>query len=113
MDREETKYQIQSPYELTNAIIATDERYIDYFVLPSTIPAQSSDKFLQIVYGNKNSIFQPANSIGHCISVDDEMSKGFADFASHRIPGLRLTCKKTKLPIGQVLPFWASTGRRY
>ena len=27
--REEPKYQIRSPYELTNAIITTDERYND------------------------------------------------------------------------------------
>ena len=31
LDREEPKYQIQSPYELTNAIIAADERYNDCF----------------------------------------------------------------------------------
>ena len=34
------KYQIRSPYELTNVIIATDERYNDCFLLHSTIPAQ-------------------------------------------------------------------------
>ena len=54
LDREEPKYQIRSPYDLTNAIIATDERYKDYFPLHSTIPAQSGYEFLQIVYGNEN-----------------------------------------------------------
>ena len=112
-DREEPKYQIRSPYELTNAIIITDERYNDCFLLHSTIPAQSSDEFLQIVYGNENSIIQQSNSIGHCISADAKMSKGFADFLSHKIPGLRPTCKKAKLLTGQVFPSWDSTGRRY
>ena len=112
LDREEPKYQIRSPYDITNAIIATDERYNDCFLLHSTIPAQSGDEFLQIVYGNENSIIQP-NSIGHCISADAKMSKGFADFLSHKIPGLRSTCKKAKLLIGQVFPFWDSTSRRY
>ena len=65
LDREEPKYQIRSPYELTNAIIATDERYNDCFLSHSTIPAQSGDEFLQIVYGNENSIIQKPNSIGH------------------------------------------------
>ena len=113
LDREEPKYQIRSPYELTNAIIATDERYKDCFLLHSTIPAQSGDEFLQIVYGNENSIIQQPNSIAHCISADAKMTKGFADFLSHKIPGLRSTCKKVKLLIGQVFPFWASTGRHY
>ena len=41
------------------------------------------------------------------------MSKGFADFLSHRIPGLRSTCQKARLFMGQVYPFWDSTGKRY
>ena len=113
LDREEPKYQIRSPHELTNAIITTDERYKDCFFLQSTIPAQSGDEFLQIVYVNENSIIQQPNSIGHCISADAKMSKGFADFLSHKIPGLRPTCKKARLLIGQVFPFWDSTCRRY
>ena len=79
----------------------------------STIPAQTSDAFLQIVYGNENFIIQQPNSIGHCISVDAKMSKVFADFFSHKIPGLRPTCKKAKLLMRQVFPFWDSTGRHY
>ena len=79
----------------------------------STIPAQSGKEFLQIVYGSEDSIIQKPNSIGHCISADAKMSKGFADFLSHKIPGLHTTCKKAKLLIGQVLPFWDSTSRRY
>ena len=113
LGRDEPKYQIRSPYELTNAIIATDERYKDCFLLHSTIPAQSGDEFLQIVYGNENSINQQPNSIGHWISADAKMSKEFADFVSHRNPGLRPTFKKAKLLMGQVFPFWDSTGRRY
>ena len=46
VDSDESKYQIRSPYELANTIIATDERYNDCFLLHSTVPAQSSDDFL-------------------------------------------------------------------
>ena len=113
VDRDEPKYQIRSPYELTNAIISTDARYNDCFLLHSTVPAQNSDDFLQIIYGTEDSILQQPNSIGHCISADARMSKGFADFLSHRIPGLRSTCRKAKLFMGQVFPFWDSTGKRY
>ena len=41
------------------------------------------------------------------------MSRGFADFLSHRITGLRSTCRKARLFMGQVYPFWDSTGKRY
>ena len=97
LDREEPKNQIRSPYELTKAIIATDERSTDCFFLHFTIPAQSGAEFLHIVYGNENSFIQEPNSIGHCISADAKMSEGFADFRSHKIPGLRLTCKNKTL----------------
>ena len=80
VDRDEPKYQIRSPYELTNAIISTDERYNDCFFLHSTVPAQNSDDFLQIIYGTEDSILQQPNSIGHCISEDARLGKGFADF---------------------------------
>ena len=41
------------------------------------------------------------------------MTKGFADFLFHRIPALRSTCRKAKFFLGQVYPFWDSTGKRY
>ena len=41
------------------------------------------------------------------------MSRGFADFLSHRNPGLRSRCRKARLFMGQVYPFWDSTGKRY
>ena len=41
------------------------------------------------------------------------MSEGFADFLSHKISGLRSTCRKAKLFEGQVYPFWDSTGKCY
>ena len=112
VDRGEPKYQIRSPNELTNAIIFIVERCNDCFLLHSTVPAHSSDDFLQIIYSTEVSILQQLNSIGHCISADARMSKGFADFLSHRIPGLRSTCRKAKLFMGQVFPFWDSTGER-
>ena len=105
VDRDEPRYKIRSPYELTNAIISTDERYNDCFLLPSTAPAQNSDDFLQIIYGTEDSIVQQPNSIGHCISADARMGKGFADLLSQRIPGLRSTCRKAKLFMGQVFSF--------
>ena len=113
VDRDEPKYQIRSPYNLTNATIATDERYNDCFLLHSTVPAQSSDEFLQIIYGTEDSILQQPNSIGHCISANARMSKGFAYFLSHRISGLKSTCRKAKLFMGQVYFFWDSIGKHY
>ena len=53
VDPDEPKYQIRSPYKLTNAITSTDERCNDCFLLHSTVPAQSSDDFLKIIYGLK------------------------------------------------------------
>ena len=82
-------------------------------MLHSTVPAQSSDGFLQIIYGTEDSILQQPNSVGHCISADARMSQGFADFLSIRIPGLKSTCRKAKLFMGQVFPFSDSTGKRY
>ena len=113
VDRNEPKYQIRNPYELTNGIISTDERYNDCFLLHSTVPAQSSDEFLQTIYGTEDSILQQPNSIEHCISADARRSKGFADFLSYRIPGFRSTCGKARLFMGQVYPFWDSTRKRY
>ena len=58
VDRVEAIYQIRSPYELTNAIISTDERYNDCFLSHSTVPAQNSNEYLQIIYGTEDSILQ-------------------------------------------------------
>ena len=96
-DNDEPKYQIRDCYELTNAILSTNEQYNDCFVLHSTIPSQSHDEFLQIVYATENSILEQPNSIGHCISGDAQMSKGFAQFLSERIPRLRRTCRGANL----------------
>ena len=111
--RDEPKYQTRSPYELTNAIISTDERYNECFLLHSTVPAQSSGEFPQIIHGSEDSILQQPNSTVYCISADARMSEGFADFLSHRISGLRSTCRKARLFMGQVYPFWDSTAKRY
>ena len=69
VDSNEPKYQIRSPNELTNAIIAKDELYSDCFLPHSTVPAQSIDEIPQIIYGTEDSILQQPNSIGHCISA--------------------------------------------
>ena len=113
VDQDEPKYQIRSPYELANTIISTDDRYNDSFLLHSTVPALSSDEFFKIIYETDDSIFPQPNSIGHCISADARISKGFADFLSHRNSGLRSTCRKAKLFMGQIFPLWDSTGKRY
>ena len=55
---DEPKYQIRNPYELTNAIFSTNEQYNNCFLLHSAFPSQSHDEFLQIVYGNANSILK-------------------------------------------------------
>ena len=55
---EPPKYQIRDPYELTNAILMTNEQHNDCFLLHSTISSQSQDEFLQTVYDNKNWILQ-------------------------------------------------------
>ena len=112
-DKEERKYQIRKPYELTNAIIQTDDKYDDCFLLHSTIPAQSPDDCLQVIHGTEDSILQQPHSIGHCISADAKMSKGFADLLSQRISGLRDACRRTKLFTGQIFLFWDQTGKRY
>ena len=87
-DNDEPKYQKREPYELTNAKFSTNEQYNDCFLLHSTIPSQSHDNFLHIVYGNEISILEQPNSNGHCISADAQMSKGFAQFLSERVPRL-------------------------
>ena len=68
-NRDEPKHQIRDPYEQTNAIFSTNERYNDCFLLHSTNPSQLPNEFLQVVYGNENSILEQPNSIGHCISA--------------------------------------------
>ena len=112
-DKEERKYQIRNYYELTNAIIQTDDKYNDCFILHSTIPAQSRDDCLQIIHGTEDSMLQQSHSIGHCISAEAEMSKGFANFLSQQIHGLRGACRRAKLFTGQIFPFWDQTGNRY
>ena len=82
-------------------------------LLHSKVPAQSSDEFLQINHGTDDSILQQPNSISLCISADDRMGKSFADLISHRTSGLRSKCRKARLLMGQVSPFWDSTGNRY
>ena len=66
----EPKYQIQSPYEFTSAIISSDERYNDCFLLQSTARDQLTDDFQQIIHGHKDSFLQQSNSIRQCISAD-------------------------------------------
>ena len=112
-DKDEPKYQIRRPYELTNAILSTNEQYSDCFLLYSTTPSQLPDEFLQIVSDNENSILEQPNSIGHCITADAQVSKRFAQFLSERLPRLRRTCRRANLLKDQVFPFWDSSSRRY
>ena len=68
---------------------------------------------MQIVYDNENSILEQPNSIGHCISADAQMSKGFAKFLSERVPRLMRTCRQANFLKDQVFPFWDYSSRRY
>ena len=97
---------------MTNAIIATDDKYNDCFLLHSTIPAQPPDDCLQIIHGTEDSILQQPHSIGHCISADAKMSKGFAELLPRQVPGIRDTCRRTNLLTGQTFPFWDQTSNR-
>ena len=112
-NRDEPQNRVRDPYELKNAMLSTSEQYNDCFLLPSTIPSQLPDEFLQIVYGNENSILEQPNSIGHCISADAQMRKGFAQFLLERIPRLSRTCTRANLLRDQVFPFCDSSSRRY
>ena len=112
IDKEEPKYQIRNPYEKANAIITTDDKYNDCFFLHSTIPAQSPDGCLQIIYGTEDSKLQQPHSIEHCISADAKMNKRFAELLSQQIPGLRDTCRRTKFLSGQTFSFWDRVGYR-
>ena len=97
---------------MTNAIITTDDKYNECFLLHSTTPAHSPDDCLQIFHGTENSILQQPHSIGHCNSSDAEMSKGFADPLSKQVSGLRDACRRTKCLNRQIFPFWDQTGNR-
>ena len=68
---------------------------------------------MQIVFGNENSILEQPNSIGHCLSADTHLSKGFAQFSSKRVPRLRRTCRQANLLKDQIFPFGDSSSRRY
>ena len=111
-DNDEPKYQIQDPYELTNAILSTNEQYNDCFLIHLTIPSQSHDEFLQIGYGKEIPILEQPNSIRHCIAADAQLSKGFLQFLSEGVPRLRRTCRQAKFLKDQVFPFWDSSARR-
>ena len=112
-DKDEPNYQVRDPYELRNAILPIIEQYNDCFLLHSTISSQLPDEFLQIVYGNRNSILEQPNSIGHCISADAQMSKGFAQFLSERVPRPRRICRRANLLKDQIFPFWDSLSKQY
>ena len=96
---------MRDPYELTNAILSTNEQCNDCFLLHSTIPSQSDDEFLQIVNGNENSILEQPSSIEHCISADAQMRKEFARFLSERVLRTWRTCRGANLLEDQVFPF--------
>ena len=112
-DKEEPKYQIKNPYELTNAIMTTDDKYNDSFHVNSTIPAQSPDDCLQIIHGTEDSILQQPHSNGHCISADAKISKVLAKLLSQQTLGIRDACRRTKLLSRQTFPFWDRVGSRY
>ena len=103
-DKEERKYQVRNPYELTNAIITAGDKYKDCFLLNSTTSAQSSDDCLRFINGTGGSELKKPPSIAQCISGNAKTSKGFVDLLSQRSPGLRNACRRTQLSRGHVLP---------
>ena len=104
-DTDEPKYQIRDPYEQTNAILLTNEQNNYSFLLHVTILSQSPDELLQRNYGNENSIVGQPTLIGHCISADAQMSKGFAQFLPGRIPRIRKVCRRANLMKDQLFPY--------
>ena len=68
---------------------------------------------MQIVYRNEKSILEQLNSIGPCISADAQMSEGFEQFLSERVPRLRRTCSQANFLKDQVFPFCDSSSRRH
>ena len=96
VDRDEPKYQIRNPYELTNAIIATDERCNDCFLLHSTVLAQSSDEILEITYGTKDSILHQPDSIGHCKPAEVRNGKGFSQLPIPQNPWCKINMPQKK-----------------
>ena len=111
VDRDEPNCKIRSGYELTSAISSCDEGYNDCLRFLSTIPAQSIEEILLLIYGTENSILQQFNLFGHCISADARMSKGFGNFLSQRKLSPRSSGRKAKVRMGQSHNFWDSTGR--
>ena len=75
LDRDEPKYHIRSPYDPTNAIIYTDDRYSVCFFFHSTVPAQTTDEFLQILYVTEDSILQQPNSLDMASLLTGEWAK--------------------------------------
>ena len=112
-DRDEPKYQIRSLYVLTSVIISADERYNDCCLLNSTVLAQSCEKLLQIIIWTEYWILHQRNSIELCISAHPRLGKGFTDFFSQRIPGLRPFCCLAKLFMWQFVSSRDPTERRY
>ena len=113
VERDEPKYQIRSPYELTNAIICTDERNNDCFILHSVVPAQSGEKFLEIIYGTEDSFRHQPKSIGLCISADARKCKSFADLYPRESLVLDQPAEKQSFLWHKSQPFCDLTGKRY
>ena len=104
---------MRNPYDLSNAIITMDNKDNDCFLFYSRIPAQSAVYYLQIIQSTKDSILRQPHPFRHCISADAMMSKRFANLLSQQIPGLRDTCRRTKLLTRQTFLFWDHVGNRY
>ena len=106
-----TKYETLVSWQMQSFQLMNNTMIV--FLLHSTILSQLPDEFVQIVYGNKNSILEQPNSIGHCISADAQMSKSFAQFLSERVPRLWRTCRRANLLKDQAFTFWDSSSGRY
>ena len=113
VDRDEPKQQIRSPYDFTNTIISTDERYNDCFPYIQQFQPRAVTNFYKSSMELKiQSIIDPFQwDIAFLLTL--EWVKVLRTSFSQRTPSLRSNCRKAKFHMGQVYPLWDSTGKRY
>ena len=84
---------------MVNSILTEIDQYNEGFLLHSTVPCEPDmQDQIHILKGNDESIFQANTTIGHCISADAKMSKGFAETLCLRVFAFRITVEKPKQP---------------
>ena len=114
LDFERPKYQIKDCVKMVDCILSENDQYNECFLLHSTLPHEPDFRDgIRIINGNDDTIFENQKAIGHCISADAKMSKGFAETISNHINGLQEYCYKSKAFVGSVIPFWDTDANRF